>query len=47
MGLNLEVLEAVQKYRFKPAMFDGKTPCPVMITVEVNFRESVQPKKMP
>jgi len=28
-------------------MFDGKTPVPAMITVEVNFRESVQPKKMP
>lgn len=38
MGLNQKALEAVQKYRFKPAMLDGKTPVPVMITVEVNFR---------
>jgi hypothetical protein len=27
----------VRKYRFKPAMKE-KTPVPVMITVEVNFR---------
>ena len=47
MGMNEKVLEAILKYRFKPAMFDGKTPVPVMITVKVNFRESVQPKKMP
>ena len=31
-------MEAVRKYKFKPAMKDGKTPVPVMITVEVNFR---------
>jgi outer membrane biosynthesis protein TonB len=37
MGLNQKALEAVQKYRFKLAMLDGKTPVPVMITVEVNF----------
>jgi hypothetical protein len=40
-------MEAVQKYRLKQTMLDGKTLVPVMITVEVNFRESVQPKKMP
>lgn len=38
MGLDQKALEAVRKYRFKPAMKDGKTPVPVMITVEVNFR---------
>lgn len=38
MGLDEKALEAVRKYRFKPAMKDGKTPVPVMITVEVNFR---------
>jgi periplasmic protein TonB len=38
MGLDEKALEAVRKYRFKPAMKNGKTPVPVMITVEVNFR---------
>jgi periplasmic protein TonB len=38
MGLDEKALEAVRKYRFKPAMLDGKTPVPVPITVEVNFR---------
>jgi len=38
MGLDEKALEAVRKYRFKPAMKDGKIPVPVMITVEVNFR---------
>jgi periplasmic protein TonB len=38
MGLDEKALEAVRKYRFKPAMKDGKTPVPVMVTVEVNFR---------
>jgi protein TonB len=38
MGLDEKALEAVKKYKFKPAMKDGKTPVPVMITVEVNFR---------
>ena len=38
MGLDQKALEAVRQYRFKPAMKDGKTPVPVMITVEVNFR---------
>jgi protein TonB len=37
MGLDEKALEAVRRYRFKPAMKDGK-PVPVMITVEVNFR---------
>ena len=38
MGLDEKAMEAVRKYRFKPAMKDGRTPVPVMITVEVNFR---------
>jgi periplasmic protein TonB len=38
MGLDEKAVEAVRKYRFKPAMKDGKTPVPVMVTVEVNFR---------
>ena len=38
MGLDEKALEAVRKYKFKPAMKDGKTPVPVMINVEVNFR---------
>jgi TonB family protein len=37
-GLDEKALEAVKQFRFKPAMKDGKTPVPVMITVEVNFR---------
>jgi TonB family protein len=36
-GLDQKALEAVNKYKFKPAM-KGNTPVPVMITVEVNFR---------
>jgi len=28
----------VQKYRFKPAMKDGRTPVPVAVNFEVNFR---------
>lgn len=38
MGLDEKAIEAVRKYRFKPAMKNGKTPVPVMVTVEVNFR---------
>jgi TonB family protein len=38
MGLDEKALEAVRKYRFRPAMMDGRQPVPVMITVEVNFR---------
>lgn len=37
MGLDEKALEAVRKYKFKPAM-KGNTPVPVMINVEVNFR---------
>jgi TonB family protein len=38
MRLDEKALEAVRQYRFKPAMKDGKTPVPVMVTIEVNFR---------
>jgi TonB family protein len=38
MGLDEKALEAVRKYKFRPALKDGKTPVPVMITIEVNFR---------
>ncbi|MGA3045061.1 MAG: energy transducer TonB [Terracidiphilus sp.] len=37
MGLDEKALEAVQKYRFKPALKDGK-PVAARIIVEVNFR---------
>jgi TonB family protein len=37
MGLDEKALDAVQKYRFKPATKDGK-PVAVMIGVEVDFR---------
>ena len=36
-SLDVKAVEAINQYRFKPAMKDGK-PVPVMITVEVNFR---------
>ncbi len=38
MGLDEKALEAVRKYKFKPAMKDGKTPVPVMMNIEINFR---------
>jgi TonB family protein len=38
MGLDEKALEAVRKYKFKPAMKDGKTPVAVPINVEINFR---------
>lgn len=37
MGLDEKALEAVLRYRFKPARKNGR-PVPVRITVEVNFR---------
>jgi TonB family protein len=37
MGLDEKAMEAVRKYKFRPAMKDGKTPVAVMITVEVDF----------
>ena len=38
MGLDQKALEAVRQYKFKPAMKDGKTPVPSMVTIEVDFR---------
>jgi len=38
MGLDEKAIEAIRQYKFKPAMKDGKTPVPVPITIEVNFR---------
>ena len=38
MGLDEKALEAVRKYKFRPALKDGRTPVPVMINIEVNFR---------
>jgi len=37
MGLDEKALEAVRRYRFKPAMKDGR-PVAVIMTVEVDFR---------
>ena len=37
MGLDEKAVEAVRKYKFKPAMYHGK-PVPVPINIEVNFR---------
>ena len=37
MGLDEKALEAVQSYRFKPAMKDGK-PVASFVNVEINFR---------
>jgi protein TonB len=38
MGLDEKAIEAVRKYKFRPAMRDGKTPVPVLVNIEVNFR---------
>jgi TonB family protein len=37
LGLDQKAIEAIQKWRFKPGMKDGK-PVPVQAIVEVNFR---------
>jgi TonB family protein len=36
-SLDDNAVDAVKQYRFKPAMKDGTTPVPVMVTVEVDF----------
>lgn len=36
-GLDEKAIEAVKKYRFKPAMRNGITPVPVRITVAIHF----------
>jgi len=36
LGLDQKAIEAVMKFRFKPAMKDGK-PVPVQVSVQVNF----------
>jgi TonB family protein len=38
MGLDEKAIEAVKQFKFKPAMKDGRTPVPVPMTIEVNFR---------
>jgi len=38
MGLDEKAIEAIRQYKFRPAMKDGKTPVPVPITIEVDFR---------
>jgi TonB family protein len=37
LSLDKKAVEAVKRYRFEPATFEGK-PVPVAITIEVNFR---------
>ena len=38
MGLDEKAIEAIKQYKFKPAMKNGKTPVPVMVTIEVDFK---------
>jgi len=37
-GLDSKALEAVMRYRFKPAMKDGIEPVAITVTIQVNFR---------
>jgi len=50
MGLDEKALEAVRQYRFRPAMMNGATPVPVVVTVEVNFHlmdAQIEPEPVP
>jgi protein TonB len=38
MGLDEKAIEAVMRYKFKPALKGGKTPVPVIMNIVVNFR---------
>jgi TonB family protein len=38
MGLDEKAIEAVQQYKFRPALLDGRTPVPVAITVKIEFQ---------
>jgi TonB family protein len=38
MGLDEKALDAIRQFKFKPAMKDGKTPVPVPLVIEINFR---------
>ena len=38
MGLDEKAVEAVRRYKFKPATSDGVTPMSMYVNVEVNFR---------
>jgi TonB family protein len=38
MGLDEKAIEAVQQYKFRPALLDGRTPVPVAITIQIDFR---------
>jgi len=37
MGLDEKAIEAAMKYRFKPAMKDGKTPVAVLMNIAIDF----------
>jgi periplasmic protein TonB len=37
-GLDEEAIEAVMRYRFKPALKAGFEPVPVILSIEINFR---------
>lgn len=36
-GLDKNAIKIVEHWRFKPAMKDGTTPVPVMVSIEVDF----------